>query len=68
MSWSKQIDHWLKDKKSREEVFIGERTQKWIESFREDLRRWGYPAELIIINPVLIKGKATVALRKYHGI
>lgn len=61
MMWRNKIIDWLTLSKEPRLV-VGERSARWIASFREDLRRWGFPVLIDIENPVVVRGKVNVVL------
>lgn len=63
MTWHKTIKQWL-EHSDRYDLEVGERSEKWIASFRKDLERWGFPVKIRIDNPIIVKGAVLVSLVK----
>lgn len=63
MSWYKRIKKWME---YSDELYleVGERPLSWINSFKQDIKRWGFPIRLGVRNPVIVKGKVPVYLEK----
>lgn len=60
MYWYQTIERFLA---SESGVFtVGERQKSWVKSFRDDLKRWGFPVRLVITNPYAERGKVRVIL------
>lgn len=66
MRWHGRLKQWL-DYGCPRDMRVGERDLKWINSFRRDLERWGFPIELYWENPVMGKRRVEVFLRKLNG-
>lgn len=63
MSWFNTIKNFLHPSNTGD-LYIGERTPKWIRSFEQDLVKWEFPVRLVIINPVIVSGKVPCKLIK----
>ena len=50
MMWYGRIDCFLKDE-AADKLIVGYRTEAWIKSFREDLKRWDFPVLLALGYP-----------------
>lgn len=49
-TWKSKIENWLADQAHGGPVyFVGIRSVRWIESMRQDLKRWGLPVDLVTI-------------------
>lgn len=62
-SWHKKLQAFRES--SKQKLHVGWRSLAWIRSLSEDFRRWDFfDLEIDIENPVVVKGKVPVSIRK----